>query len=385
MLLQDSRAVLEQYAPGLDGELAEQGLLVMEGKEPAAIRALIRRYRLPRLWVPSSLGGAAISPYDGIRMQRAVAARAPSMALMLTMHNFTVSFCNALAAYVPCCERMLRDVAHDDLLVASAFAEGRRGAGILDSTVYMTPDGADFLIDGSKKPCTMSGCMDIITVGVAVKTPDGGKRTGLAVLPAGEPGVTQRPFWSVPLLAAADNHELRFDKVRVSADQVLLAAEGDNETAQVVASAEVLGLCWFEIVASASYLGAVSGMAERVVADTGVDETERVLLGGELESAQAALDGAVHLMQTCEPNESLLARVLMIRFGVQRIIERCAMQAAELAGGLAFVRDRELMTQLAISRCLAFHPISRKAARPLLAAWLEAGASGPSAAVAAAN
>lgn len=373
MFLQESRAVLEHYAPGLDAELAREGLSAMESKDPQAIKALIRQFRLPRLWVPEPLGGAAISPYDGIRLQRAIGARAPSMALMLTMHNFTISFCSALADHAPACARMMHEVAHDNLLVASAFAEGRRGAGILDSTVFMTPDGDDFRITGSKKPCTMAGCMDIITVGVALQGPDGAKHTGMAILPASVPGVTCRAFWNVPLLAAADNHELRFDNVKVPVDQVMFATEEDPDSAQLVAAAEVLGLCWFEIVACASYLGVVSGMADRVLADRGVEESERVLLGTELESAQAALDGAIHLMETCSPDQTLLARVLMIRFSVQRIIERCAMHAAELAGGLAFIRDDEIMTQLAASRCLAFHPISRKAARPMMVAWLEAG------------
>lgn len=371
MFLQESRVVLEQYAPGLEAELAGQGLLAMESKDPREIKSLIRQHRLPRLWVPASSGGSMISPYDGIRLQRAIGARAPSMALMLTMHNFTVSFCGALADHVPSCARMLRDVAHDNLLVASAFAEGRRGAGILDSTVFMVPDGDGFRITGSKKPCTMANSMDIITVGVAVQGTDGIKRTGMAILPANEPGVTRHKFWDVPLLAAADSEELRFDNVRVSAGQVLLASEGDAETAGIVAVAEAMGLCWFEIIASASYLGAVSAMADRVVADRRIDDSERVLLAGELECAQAALDGAIHLMQTCPPDGALLARVLMIRFGVQRTLERCAMLAAELAGGLVYVRDAEMMTLLAASRCLAFHPIGRKAAQPVLAAWLD--------------
>ncbi|CAG4908750.1 acyl-CoA dehydrogenase family protein [Paraburkholderia saeva] len=374
MFLEESRGVLEQYAPGLEAELAGHGLLAMESKDPQEIKALIRKYHLLRLWVPASLGGAMISPYDGIRLQRAIGARAPSMALMLTMHNFTVSFCGALADYVPLCARMLHDVAHDNLLVASAFAEGRRGAGILDSTVYVAPDGDGFRITGSKKPCTMANSMDIITVGVAMQGPDGIKRTGMAILPANASGVTRHRFWNVPLLAAADSEELRFDNVRISADQVLLASEDDAETASIVAMGEAIGLCWFEIVASASYLGVVSAMADRVVADRRVEESERVLLAGELECAQAALDGAIHLMQTCQPDGALLARVLMIRFGVQRALERCAMLAAELAGGLAYIRDTEIMTLLAASRCLAFHPIGRKAAQPMLAAWLESGA-----------
>lgn len=371
MFMNESRSILERFAPGLDAELARQGLTAMESKDPLALKALIRQYRLPRLWVPTAFGGEGISPYDGIRIQRALGARAPSMALMLTMHNFTVSFCSPLSRFVPSCAQMLRDVAMDGLLVASAFAEGRRGAGILDSTVYLTPDGEGFRLNGQKKPCTMANSMDIITVGVALQGADSVKHTGMAILPARQKGVSRREFWRIPLLAAADNHELCFENVHVTSDQLLLAAEDDRETAELVASAEVEGMGWFEIVATASYLGVVSAMAERVLRDERVDLGERAALGGEIECAQATLDGAVHMMETSPNDQGLLARVLMVRFAVQRVIARCAMQAAELAGGLAFIENAEMMTLLAGSRCLAFHPMSRKAAEPMLADWLK--------------
>jgi alkylation response protein AidB-like acyl-CoA dehydrogenase len=374
MFLAESRAVLERFAPGLDATLAQHGLTKLEAMNPGDLKAIMRKFGLPGLWVSASRGGRGISPYDGIRIQRAIGARSPSMAVMLTMHNFTVGFCEALAEAVPCCANMLRHVASDNLLVASAFAEGRLGAGVLDSTVYVTRDGDGFRINGSKKPCTMAGCMDIITVGVAEVGADGNKRTGMAILPGDLPGISRHVFWKVPLLAAADNNELRFENVRVSADQVVLAGDNDAEIAEIVALGEVTGLAWFEIVATASYLGAASGLAERVLTNVRVDPHERALLGSELETAQAALDGAVRLMQTAPADQSLLARVLLVRFAVQRIIERSAMHAAELAGGLAFVRDGEIINLLTASRCLAFHPISRKAAEPMLAQWL-AGAN----------
>ena len=153
--------------------LAQHGLTKLEAMT-GDLKAIMRKFGLPSLWV-SARRGRGISPYDGIRIQRAIGARSPSMAVMLTMHNFTVGFCETLAEAVPCCANMLRHVASDNLLVASAFAEGRLGAGVLDSTVYVTRDGDGFRINGSKKPCTMAGCMDIITVGVAEVGADGNK------------------------------------------------------------------------------------------------------------------------------------------------------------------------------------------------------------------
>lgn len=370
MFMKESRAALERHAPGLDAALTERGVLAAEAMPSAELKKLISRYRLPGLWVPAQYGGADVSPYDIIRVQRALGARCPSLALMLTMHNFTVGFCRPLAPLVPSLSAMMREVATDHLIVASAFAEGRRGAGILDSTVFMTPASDGYLINGRKKPCTLANTADIVTVGVALELPDGTKRTGMAIVPGHAAGLKRHAFWQIPLLAAADNQELEFDNVRVSADQVLIASDDDADTQAVIAAAEVTGLGWFEIVASASYLGVVSALAQRVLLDDRVDAVERARLGTEIELAQASLDGAVHLMLTCEPAQSLLARVLMVRYGVQQIIERCAMQAAELGGGLAFIRDMETSALLAMTRCLAFHPISRKAGEPMLVEWL---------------
>lgn len=376
MFMYEARTTLEQYAPGLDKYLADLGLEEIEHMEPRRLADIIRQYQLPGLWIPQSLGGKGISAYDGIRIQRAIGSRAPSMALMLTMHNFTISFCNGLAEVVPACADMLRQTAQHNLLVASAFAEGRYGAGILDSTMYAVRESAgSYRINGSKKPCSMTHCMDIITLGIAEKNPDGSKRTGMAILPANLPGITRHQFWNTPVLAAADSHELRFQDVQISEDQVLLASGNDPETEQIIAGAEITGLCWFEIVATASYLGIVSGLAEKSLMNDKVDACERAKLGGELECAQAALDGAVRIMETAEVEQSLLAKILVIRFGVQRQIEQNAMLGAELAGGLNFVCDSNMALLLCASRCLAFHPISRKAAEPMLAEWLSGGAS----------
>lgn len=371
MFMNEAREVLEKFAPGLDKYLADLGLDAIERMEPHCLADIIRQHQLPSLWIPQSLGGKGISAYDGIRIQRAIGSRAPSMALMLTMHNFTISFCNCLVDLVPACADLLQQTAQHNLLVASAFAEGRYGAGILDSTVYAVRESSGgFRINGVKKPCSMTHCMDIITLGIAEKKLNGSKRTGMVILSANLPGISRHQFWNTPVLAAADSHELRFQDVWISEDQIFLASDDDPETEQIIAGAEIMGLCWFEIVASASYLGIVSGLAEKALMNHKVDAHERAKLGGELECAQAALDGAVRIMETAEVEQSLLAKILFIRFGVQRQIEQNAMLGSELAGGLNFLRDGNMALLLCASRCLAFHPINRKTAEPMLAKWL---------------
>jgi alkylation response protein AidB-like acyl-CoA dehydrogenase len=367
MLLAHERTLLETHAPGLDKTLAEVGLERLEDPALKLLPKLIKEARLPGLLVPQALGGAGCSPYDAIRVQRAVAARSPSMGIMMTMHNFTISFCNLLAEAAPAVGEMLQGVAKQHLLVASGFAEGRFGSGILDSTLSLTAAPGGYRLNGAKKPCTMSHCMDILTAGVSHVGPDGVKRTGMAILPANQPGMSAHAFWKAPVLAAADSHELRLENVFVSEEQVLIASAESEEEQAMIAVSEAMGLCWFEIIATANYLGVVSGLAEKALGNKNLDAPEISALACELETAQAALDGAVRLMETGPFDESLLPRVLRIRFAVQGTIERCAMRAAELAGGLAFVQGPAVGILLAASRCLAFHPISRKAAEPMIA------------------
>lgn len=370
MFMYEAREILEKYAPGLDSYLADLGLEALEAMKPHRLADIIRQHQLPSLWIPQSLGGGGISPYEGIRLQRAIGSRAPSIAMMLTMHNFTLSFCNDLANVVPTCADMLHQTAQHNHLVASAFAEGRYGAGILDSTVYaIREESGNYRINGRKKPCSMTHCADIITLGIAATNADGQKRTGMAILPANLPGITRHLFWNTSVLAAADSHELRFEDVVISEEHVLLTEGDEPEIEQIISGAEITGLCWFEIVATASYLGIVSGLAERALRNEKVNLHERARLGGDLECAQAALDGAIRVMETAEVEQSLLAKILFIRFSVQRQIEQCAMLGAELAGGLNFISDGSIALLLSASRCLAFHPINRKAAEPMLAEW----------------
>jgi hypothetical protein len=64
---------------------------------------------------------------------------------------------------------------------------------------------------------------------------------------------------------------------------------------------------------------------------------------------------------------------------VQGTIERSTNLAVELLGGMAFIASDEVAYLLAASRAICFHPISRAAATPLLAAYLRDSAAAPAA------
>ncbi len=119
---------------------------------------------------------------------------------------------------------------------------------------------------------------------------------------------------------------------------------------------------WFEQLACAAYLGVSSSLVERCfIANRGIP-SERVALATELEGAMSALQGLACSITNDEKRDDLVAQAIFVRYFVQGVIERVAMSAAELLGGMAFVKSPEVAYLLASARALAFHPPSRLSA-----------------------
>ena len=69
---------------------------------------------------------------------------------------------------------LLEGIARDGLLVASGFAEGRPGAAILSPTMASHTDADGKLtVSGTKKPCSLSRSMDLLTASVVIPDIDG--------------------------------------------------------------------------------------------------------------------------------------------------------------------------------------------------------------------
>ena len=63
-----------------------------------------------------------------------------------------------------------------------------------------------------------------------------------------------------------------------------------------------------------------------------------------------------------ENRDDLVAQAIFVRHFVEGVIERVAMGATELLGGMAFVQSPEVTYLLASARALAFHGPSRLSA-----------------------
>ncbi|HEV7767516.1 MAG TPA: acyl-CoA dehydrogenase family protein [Thermoanaerobaculia bacterium] len=329
--------------------------------------SILRQLEGTALLVPVEHGGKGASPIDAIQIQRAVATRSPSLAIAMTMHNFSVATLCEYLFYGDYTVNLLKDISAGQLLVASGFAEGRTGTSILDPLMKATPQpGGGYAINGSKKPCSLSNSMHILTASVAVQGNNGnGTRRAVVVVPADAEGLSRKPFWSSDVLRGAESEELCLTDVRITDEQLFYP-----EVEESLDAVEAGGFLWFELLVAASYLGIASSLVERVIAGARGDANERMQLAIEVEGAMSALEGIARAMLTGERGEAILVQSLLVRFAVQQAIERASSRAAELLGGMAFIKSPDVAYLFAAGRALAFHPPSRLSVAPAVDGYL---------------
>jgi alkylation response protein AidB-like acyl-CoA dehydrogenase len=371
-LLRAERDTLDGYLPGLDKYLSETQLLELERPGNGAL-AKFRELGGPALLVPAEYGGKGAGLLDAVRIQRAVGSRSPSLAVATTMHHFSVASLVELTAAGNGFEwAMLMAIAENSWLLSSGFAEGKPGQHILTPTMRGVPADGGITVSGVKKPCSLTWSMNLMSASVAVADPDpdsaGTDRLAVVLIPAESPGIERAPFWQTTALAAAESDQVTLTDVFVP--DALIFYPHDGESMDPV---QARGFVWFELLVSASYLGAATNLAERVIARGRGSDGDRADLAIELEATAAALEQVAASAAAAGDNDALLARALYARFATERAIERVVMSAAAALGGMAFIESPEIAYLLGATRALAFHPPSRAAAAGPIARYLAGG------------
>jgi alkylation response protein AidB-like acyl-CoA dehydrogenase len=362
--LQREREVVDALLPGLDKRLADEPLTELEQPGGKGLLAF-KEANGPALLVPAEHAGIGATLLDAVRVQRAVGARSPSLAVATTMHHFSVASLVVAAGQAAGFEWMLLEgVARQRLLMASGFAEGRTGQGILSPAIRATRRGEVVVLDGSKKPCSLSRSMDLLTASFTLPDPDGTPQLAVALIPAQTPGLTVRPFWGSFVLAGAESDEVLLRDVEVPEALVVRTTTAEG---QPLDDLQTVGFLWFELLMAASYLGAASALVERVLASN-ADAATRAGLVVEAEAAMLAIEGVAHAVDAGAEGDTALASALACRYSVQDAIGRIRHAATEALGGMAFVSSSDVAYLGAACAALAFHPPSRaRMAEPLCA------------------
>jgi alkylation response protein AidB-like acyl-CoA dehydrogenase len=366
--LERERATLAKLLPDLDPALRQIPLMELERPGSPGIR-LFRDSGGPGLLVPESHQGRGAGALDALRVQRAIGSRSPSLAVATTMHHFSMATLVGLGALGDGLEWMLIEgVAAANRIIASGFAEGRSGAGILEPSMTATVTEDGVRVNGVKRPCSLARSMDLLTASVLVPREDGqGQELAVALVPAESEGLSVSGFWSSAFLAGAESEQVTLTDVLVPPELLLRTA---TSTGQQLDELQTAGLIWFQVLMTGSYLGAASALVERVLLNDRIPEHERVRLYVETEATTAAAEGVARRVDDGDLDESTLAQSLYVRYGVQDALARIVPRAVELLGGLNFMTSDEVGHLAACANGLALHPPSRSRMTGPFAAYL---------------
>lgn len=371
--LTTARGICEQFHAGLLDALEDLPLSIREGADSPVLE-LYRKHGGPGLLVPAAYGGAAAGPLEAVRVQRAIAAASPSLGVATVMHHFTVAMLFRLAEatgrLTPAQLKLMTAVASDGLLLASGWAEGRTDQNILAPSVVAERIPGGYRVNGSKKPCSLSGSMDVLTASVQVTQEDGRSGLALMLIPASSPGIETRPFWATPVLAASQSHEVRLTDVVVPEDLVIHSTPEDADRLDDLQTA---GFTWFELLATSSYVGAASALVAQVLEGNRGTAAERAQLAIRLDAAVSLVEGAARSLEDGTEGDEAVAAVLTARYATQDLLAQTVDQAVEMLGGMAYIRSGDVAYLSSAVRALAFHPPSRASVAAELAEYFAGG------------
>ncbi len=364
--LRAERQILDSVLPGFDEALSSRRLLDFEKRGSLAV-TIFKNSRAPSLLIPTSLGGLAATALQMVAVQRAIAARSPSLAIASTMHHFTVAVMREIASNSEVVNHTLQSIASDSLLVASGFAEGRPHCETFNPQMSVEPYRDGYRVNGSKKPCSLTYSMDLLTAS-ATLSEQGKKELAVVLIPAHVAGIERSQFWSVPYLAGAESDEIRLTDVVIPQSHLIRIGEGNN-----LDSLQRIGFIWFQLLATASYIGVASALVERVLLASRGSSADLAQFGIEIEGAMVGVEGISRSVDSGERGSDILQKALFLRYGVQQSLHRVSTLAVDLLGGIRFMTDEEIGYLVGSIQALAFHPPSRFSMSESLAESLRGG------------
>jgi isobutylamine N-monooxygenase len=358
--LDEARDVCERYHPGMCAALAD--IPLAEREAPGGpVLDIFRKFGGPGLMVPKEYGGMGVDALSASRIVRAMASYSPSLGAGTTMHHYTTATLFSLAQragrLTAAQLELLTKIAPASLLVASGWAEGKPGANIVIPAATARAVDGGYLVNGGKKPCSLSRSMDVLTASAAV-TVDGTPTLALLLIPASSPGITVEKFWLSNVLAGAESDEVRLNDVFVPSDLVI---RSEPDAPDRLDDLQTIGFAWFEMLATSVYVGATSALVEQALANGRGSVTDRAQAAIQLESAVALVEGVARAIGDGLTGDAAVSAVLVARYACQQALREAADLAAELLGGIAFIRSPDIGYLIAAVRALAYHPPSRTA------------------------
>jgi hypothetical protein len=334
-----------------DSLIAGRSIADLEALTPGALKEIIKVAQLANIIIPTEYGGQGKNINEALDILQYVAKRSPSLGVILCMHYHVVATIVAVPQYFSFSETLLTEVARENKLLASAFAEGVPNLDIFTSSVKVSMLGNGKLsISGYKKPCTMAGVADYYAVSVVGDN----DLKGVVMVDARLPGIRQKPFWPSALLKAADSNEVIFDRVEVPEDWSLLADEAS------ITGLLSIGLAMFNLMVNVAYTGVAVALAEKLPAAVISQKPLYIDVYGKLLQSYYSAQGLAQRLDDISQLENTLNQILVLRYQNQMTLKALVGLVSEHVGSYTYLSDPEFSMLASVCNLISFHPLNRK-------------------------
>lgn len=368
MYLEQADKLTQMKFPLLHKALSKKTMMEWEDSSAETLAGIFRDSQTAGALISKEAGGLGASAAEIALMVHWVASKSPSLGLMMVMHHHSLGGLNAFSEFVPEMGQLTSYIASSNLLLASAFAEGHAHSDIFKLGINFEKKGAGFVFNGKKRPCTMANVMDAMLLGLTYTNEAGNPEIGAAFIPRSTEGVTASKFWGADVLTNSDTHSVDLENVYVPQEYMLLSGElnaqtdkqnlgvAPNKTADNAVS------CWFQVLASAMYLGVAATLMNKALLEKNGHAIEKSNMVVDYESTMIGLIATAEKIDNQIFDQSMLTQCLSMRYSTQMTIERMSDRAFEILGGIHFIKSKELAYLLTACRLISFHPPSRSAA-----------------------
>ncbi|RJS95199.1 acyl-CoA dehydrogenase family protein [Salinisphaera sp. Q1T1-3] len=236
----DWLAIADDVAARLDITAAERDAV---GGHAAAERALIRGSGLLDLSIPAAIGGAGQSWATIHGVVRRLARADSAVAHVLAFHHLQIATV-MLYATPDQQRRLLQRTVRENLFWGNALNPRDRRC-----RAYRHPSGG-YVFNGDKSFCSGSVDADYLTVSAYDEASDA---LVIAAIPGDRAGLDIRGDWDAIGQRQTDSGSIGFNRVRITAEDVLLAADAPTTTRHQLRS------CLAQLVLVNLYVGLAEG------------------------------------------------------------------------------------------------------------------------------
>lgn len=223
--------------------------------DPAERIRTVARGDFAILAIPEDFGGRGCTLAEVAAAQRRLAIESPSTAIALNMHSLTVGLMTDYwQRHRDTSWMLLEGMANKHALVASAFAEPGGSSNFLRSRSVARPSGSDYLVSGTKFPCSLATTAEIFCVSAGVEGTD---ESIVGLCPAGTPGLSVKGSWDSVGMRASDTARVVLEDAELDDKLVFHRAPASDVDDLVIA-----GVVWFAVLVTGTYHGALTRLYE---------------------------------------------------------------------------------------------------------------------------